>query len=195
MKCVKQILYFLKDCYAYMRYPRAYIAFRGVFKSFSEALSNMPKHIGGKRADEGYNKVKSSSAQSYIEAFSKPLKPIDTEYPVFFWLDRIFKDNPQASVCDFGGAVGGHYYSYTANSEINPQWCVCELEANITLGREVAHSLHADNLSFTPTMKPADILFSSGALFYIEHFSNILTDYFNGGGGEAHIAYAYAYSR
>lgn len=184
MRLLKKIFYFLKDVYHYVRFPRGYIAYRGVFESFEQAMNAKPSHIG-----DGTQKqptIEEKIAQ-LTRIFSQKLMPRESEYPVFFWLDRIFASTPNASVCDFGGGNGEHYFAYTSCTDIAPKWSVCELENNVTIGRAITQNLGINNLTFDTTMRAASILHSSAALWYVKYPYKFLEDYLTGGGEIAHI--------
>lgn len=179
---IRQSFNFLKDIYHYARFPHAYVAYRGVFQNFKEAIESKPKFIGAQRTLQ-YEQAKVPPLESCLETFSKPVKPLDSEYPLLFWLDRIFASNPQAELCDFGGSNGRHYFAYTSTSAHKPKlWQVCELPQNVALGKQICTSLNLQNLQFATTPNPATILLSSSAFQYIENLYELLKEYLTGGG-------------
>lgn len=69
----------LKDIYNYFHFPNAYIAFRGVFASFEEALGAIPKHREVRGVS--YNDSQGEDMHKLIKTYSKPVILADTEYP------------------------------------------------------------------------------------------------------------------
>lgn len=176
LKCLSHTL---KDCYHYIKFPQAYIAYRGVFGDFASASRAIPK-----TPDRGldYNQAKHEDIQEICASYAKTLKLADTEYPLFFWLDRILAQNPHAQICDFGGSDGRHYFAYTSYSELKPKWHVCELESCVALGNHIAQTLQIPNLCFSQSLTPAHVLLSSSAFQYIENLYELLREYLTGGG-------------
>lgn len=178
---IKSLSNTIKDCYHYVRFPYAFIAYRGVFKDFASAFNAVPKtHNRGLT----YNQATSKSLDQICEDYAKPIKLVDTEYPIFFWLDRILQKNPHLQVCDFGGGDGRHYFAFTSHSSHRIQWNVCELEQNVKLGNALAQKMGIDNLHFSQTPNAAQIFLSSSAFQYIENLYSLLEDYLTGGGVE-----------
>ncbi len=170
-KILKSLLNFCKDIYHYLHFPNAYIAYRGVYTSFEEALECMPKTKG---RNKGYIDTPQDILQSWCEMFKKPIALVDTEYPLFFHLDRILAQNPKAKVCDFGGANGRHYFAYTSYNALKPQWEVVELESNVSVGNAMVKTLGIGNVKFATSAALADILLSSGAFQYVKDIYSIL---------------------
>lgn len=197
MSIIRNILNFVKDIYRYIYFPYAFIAFRGVYDSFESATKAIPKH--SKKRGVSYNDAKSQNVQTLSKFYSKPIPMVDTEYPVFFWLDRIIssqiKNGITPNICDFGGGEGRHYFAYVSHTHHKPLWRVCELGHNVKLGRAITAELGAKNLHFiskldekimslTPQEQNCNIFLSSGALFYLENVYTTLREYLTGGGIE-----------
>ncbi|WP_304419721.1 methyltransferase, TIGR04325 family [uncultured Helicobacter sp.] len=185
-KILKSLLNFCKDIYHYLHFPNAYIAYRGVYTSFEEALECMPKTKG---RNKGYIDTPQDILQSWCEMFKKPIALVDTEYPLFFHLDRILAQNPKAKVCDFGGANGRHYFAYTSYNALKPQWEVVELESNVSVGNAMVKELKIENLSFSTNLSPSNILLSSSAFQYVKNIWELLDKFalLSSGGGATHI--------
>ncbi|CAM3350688.1 hypothetical protein [Helicobacter labetoulli] len=176
--CITSLFNAIKDCYRYVRFPYAFIAYRGVFKDFASAFNAVPKT---RNRGLTYNQAISRSLDQICEDYAKPIKLVDTEYPIFFWLDRILQKNPHLQVCDFGGGDGRHYFAFTSHSSHRIQWNVCELDQNVKLGNDLAHKMGIDNLHFSKTPNAAQIFLSSSAFQYIENLYNLLEKYLTGG--------------
>lgn len=94
------------------------------------------------------------------------------DYPMLFWLMQILGDRP-ARVADLGGSLGATYYAYqrVVTFPAGLQWQVCELPDVVELGRQIAEERGAAALSFssdTKVLDGADVLFSAGAIQYID---------------------------
>uniref|UniRef100_UPI0025CFBC2E hypothetical protein n=1 Tax=uncultured Helicobacter sp. TaxID=175537 RepID=UPI0025CFBC2E len=180
MSIIRNILNFVKDIYRYIYFPYAFIAFRGVYDSFESATKAIPNH--SKKRGVSYNDAKSQNAQTLSKFYSKPIPMVDTEYPLFFWLDRIIssqiKNGITPNICDFGGGEGRHYFAYVSHTHHKPLWRVCELEHNIKLGRAITAELGAKNLHFisklddkieslTPPEQDCNIFLSSGDIYFL----------------------------
>lgn len=178
---IKSLSNTIKDCYHYVRFPYAFVAYRGVFKDFASAFNAVPKT---RNRGLTYNQAEPRDINQICENYAKPIKLVDTEYPIFFWLDRILQQNPHLQVCDFGGGDGRHYFAFTQHSSHKLQWDVCELEQNVKLGNTMAQKMGIDNLHFSQTPNDAQIFLSSSAFQYIENLYNLLEEYLTGGGAE-----------
>lgn len=100
------------------------------------------------------------------------------DYPVLFWMERLL-NSPRGQqfsrLCDLGGSVGVSYLALSPYLSLPPQlvWEVCELPDVAEFGRQVAKERGMqEHLHFTSDMRPAldgaDILFTAGAIQYIE---------------------------
>lgn len=136
--------------------------FRGVFKTFDEALASAPKTKG-----IGYDNA--ASAAMYRERL-KRIYPGD--YPMIFWL-RPLLENGAKHIFDWGGHIGIHYHSYRRYLSYprDLKWIVSEVPAVVESGRAYAKEVGAPGLEFTSTLEGfdgADVLLSAGAVQYIE---------------------------
>lgn len=187
ISALKAIFDFLKDIRHYLRFPNAYIAFRGVFQSFEEAMRNTPRNAAQRGST--YNDAKSDELEQLAHAYSKPIKLTDMEYPLFFWLDKITHSATQTRVCDFGGGNGRHYFAYTSHArDVNLEWSVCELAHNVKLGNALAQRLQIPNLRFyegldSEPLYQSNVFLSSGAIFYIKDVYESLRRFLSYGGG------------
>jgi putative methyltransferase (TIGR04325 family) len=135
-------------------------AFRGVYRSFDEALHSAPRG-----AKVGYD---NEPASLYEDRHSR-LFPSD--YPVLFWLDRILKE--ARSVFDFGGHVGIAFYAFEKYLQYPEglKWLVCDVPRVIEAGRELATKRGKSALGFTTEFAEAsgfDVLLASGSLQYLD---------------------------
>jgi putative methyltransferase (TIGR04325 family) len=94
------------------------------------------------------------------------------DYPMLFWLAQAIDQKP-ARIVDIGGSVGVSYLTFQTVLPYPPglHWQVCELPEVVELGREIARERGGTQLSFTSdsaVLDGADILFSAGALQFIE---------------------------
>lgn len=180
IKILKGFVNLLKDIRNYYRFPRAYIAYRGVFKDFAQAQQSSPN-----RKSQSYN---DETLEKNIEnVHTTPIA--NTEYPFFFWLHTILGKNPHYTICDFGGGFGRHYFHYTAATKTTPQWIVCELPHKVQAAQE--RDLDASGLVFSSDVSLAhkcEVVISSSAFQYIENLQEVLKELL--GGGAAHILLA-----
>ena len=182
IKILKGFLHCLKDIRNYWRFPKAYIAYRGVFEDFAQAQKSSPNHKSQTYSDESLEKNIENVHTTQIA---------NTEYPFFFWLHTLMGKNPHYSVCDFGGGFARHYFHYTAATKSDLEWIVCELPHKVEAAKAMFKNLDTKHLSFTSDMSVAhkcDILLSSSAFQYIENLPEILQKLL--GGGAAHILLA-----
>jgi putative methyltransferase (TIGR04325 family) len=93
------------------------------------------------------------------------------DYPLLFWLSRVL---PAAGrVFDFGGHIGLARCSFDRYLRFPEAlvWEVCDVPAVVEEGRRFAASMQISSLRFTTERSGADgadVLFSSGALQYLE---------------------------
>ena len=182
IKILKGFLHLLKDIRNYYRFPRAYIAYRGVFRDFAQAQESSPNRKSQTYSDESLEKNIENAHTTQIA---------NTEYPFFFWLHTLVGANQKSRVCDFGGGFGRHYFHYTAATKSDLEWIVCELPHKVEAAEARFANLEGKRLSFSSDMSVAhkcDILLSSSAFQYIENLNEILQRLL--GGGAAHILLA-----
>lgn len=136
--------------------------YRGVFASFEAAQASAP---AGKPI--GYDNP--AAAALYLER-TRRIYPSD--YPVIFWLERMFRSG-LTSVFDVGGHIGIGYYAYRKYLSYPPglKWTVHDVPAVIAQGRELAKTMDQPRqLSFAEDAAAAsgyDIFFAAGSLQYL----------------------------
>jgi putative methyltransferase (TIGR04325 family) len=136
--------------------------YRGVYATFEEAQASAP---AGKPL--GYDNP--AAAELYLER-TRRIYPSD--YPVVYWLDRLFR-NGLRTVFDFGGHIGLGYYAYRkyVNYPDGMRWTVQDVPAVMARGRELATTMDPDKrLAFADDVSAADgvdVFFSAGALQYL----------------------------
>lgn len=162
----EKILYDIK---IYTSFKKEYGAFKGIYKDFQEARSNLNINI-----KDGYNNLDSANRLLNFVDEAKS-KIFEHEYAPFFWLNNIFnsyKTNEHLKVFDFGGAYGWHFSKFLNHSpNYNITWTVCEVEEIVKLGKE---KFENNKLKFTTSFEEAhnsNIFFSSGAIQYAENIS------------------------
>ncbi|ETD25941.1 methyltransferase, TIGR04325 family [Helicobacter canis] len=185
---IKRAVWFMRDVRSHYFFtsPRAFGCSRGVFESFAQAVKSAPKHakINYTEQDE------KESFQNFISNFSYKLA--DYEYPAFYHLTNILTKIPQAKILDFGGGFGGHYFRYCHHTKNTPNWQVCETVNKVKFGDQIISHFNTSTLSFTQNPHTnCNILLSSGAIQYVEHFETLLHTLLHhnngGGGGVTHI--------
>jgi len=140
-----------------------YGAHWGVFGSFAEATASTPSVVGFNRRETAFD-------------FDDRLDRVfPYDYPVLFWLDRIFTSANALLLFDIGGGVGVHYYAYRKYLEYPARlvWKVCEVAQVLDVGRARAEQSKASALRFTSSIEElrasaVDVVLSAGALHYIE---------------------------
>jgi putative methyltransferase (TIGR04325 family) len=136
--------------------------FRGVYASFDEAQQSAPsiRPLGYDNAD---------AAKMYIER-TKKIHP--TDYPVMFWLDKLFAQGC-STVFDLGGHIGVSYYAYRRYLTYPAQlkWGVHDVPAVMAEGKRFAAEKDKEQrLQFHDHFDEAsgvDILFALGSLQYL----------------------------
>lgn len=154
---------FLRDTYdvAVFNRPNKFRRYRGVYSSFAAAQAAMPAgQIHG--FDHG------SVADFFVDTHFV-FNPSD--YSVLFWLSQLLDGT--RTICDFGGGVGQCYYLYKHYLPAleNVEWTVCEVEAMVERGKELARESGLPALRFTTRFEDTsgcDILFTAGALHYLD---------------------------
>ena len=138
--------------------------YRGVFASFDEAQASAPA-----TRPVGYDHP--VTAELYRE---RTRRVYISDYPVMFWLARLFETGA-ASVFDIGGHIGIGYYAYQRYLSYPEamRWRVLDVPAVNASGAEYAKEHDArGRLGFTAEPKDADgydIVFASGSLQYLRY--------------------------
>ncbi len=134
----------------------------GVFRTFEEAIAAAP-------SSAGFNQARSAS--DFVDRLDRVFA---YDYPVLFWLQRIFRESTSLRLLDIGGNIGVHYFAYGKYIDFPSQlkWRVAEVEEVAKSGRVRAQKMGDANLEFTTSFEdldtPAtDIIHSAGALHYI----------------------------
>lgn len=150
------------------RYERRFRAnrdanlFRGVYRTFDEALASAPGEL-----PTGYDNP--AAAAMYLD---RTRRTHPTDYPVMFWLQRLFSEGCR-TVFDLGGHVGVSYYAYRRHLPYPPglRWRVHDVPAVMARGRSLALERDAERmLSFADDFAAADghdILAAQGSLQYL----------------------------
>lgn len=111
----------------------------------------------------------SAAAIAQHRGFSERARPSD--YPALFHLSRLL---PTIShVADIGGSVGNVFFCYAnyLNFPADFRWTVCEIEAAVRAGTELAAERGDARISFSTSLADsdgADLVLISGALHYLE---------------------------
>jgi putative methyltransferase (TIGR04325 family) len=171
----KPLLATLRDLYTYRYFndPGKAPRYRGVYSTYAAAESALPKG-----RPKGFNL---ETVSDYFIKCELNLNPSD--YPVLFWLSRII--GPETTVFDLGGGLGQCYYNYNSYLNFPPdlRWTICDVDALMSRGSELARENNVRGLSFTSDRTNADgvqVYISSGALHYIEpDLSEILSQLSN----------------
>ncbi len=136
--------------------------FRGVFESFEDAQRSAPQTL-----PIGYDNP--ASAGMYID---RTRKIYATDYPVLYWLARLFASG-SSRIFDVGGHIGVSYYSYRRYLDYPKtlQWSVHDVPAVMEQGRKFAAERDNDGyLKFSDQFEGAegmDILVAQGSLQYL----------------------------
>jgi putative methyltransferase (TIGR04325 family) len=150
------------------RYDREFEAnrdanmFRGVFATFAEAAASAPPSL-----PLGYDNPQ--SAAMYMD---RTRKVYATDYPVMFWLQRLFAEG-RARIYEVGGHVGVSYYAYRRYLAY-PQalrWTVHDVPAVMEQGRRLAAEKDsARQLGFSDRFDEAsgcEVLLAQGSVQYL----------------------------
>ncbi len=152
---------------------KGYGCFRGVHKTFEEAIRSAPK-----TKSIGYNNLE--LAHEYRQSVELETSVQSYDYPVMLWLNLIFSINSNnISIFDFGGNVGIHFYAYEKYIKYpdNLKWIICDLPAIVKAGKELAQKRHRLELVFTENFEEAsgkDVLLASGSIQYVEDLTQSL---------------------
>jgi putative methyltransferase (TIGR04325 family) len=150
----------------YRRYfgsSKGFAMHSGVFRTFEEALAAAP-------SSAGFNQARSAS--DYADRLDRVFA---YDYPVLFWLQRIFQESTSLRLLDIGGNIGVHYHAYKKFIDFPSQlkWRVAEVEEVAKAGRSHAQGMGCADLEFTTSFEDldstsTDIVLSAGALHYID---------------------------
>jgi putative methyltransferase (TIGR04325 family) len=151
----------LRGAYYTRQFVRRPGTFSGIYQSFAQATAAAPAHH-----KLGYDH--SELAELYADRHHKVLP---SDYPVMFWLERIFET--ARSIFDFGGHVGVQFYSYQKYLDYPDElrWTVMDVPAIMERGRAIAQERGATKLSFATDFADVakhDVFFASGSLQYLE---------------------------
>lgn len=150
------------------RYEREFAAnrnrnlFRGVFASFEEAERSAP---AGRPL--GYDNE--AAAAMYLDR-TRRIYP--TDYPVLFWLERLFAAGT-SRVFDLGGHIGVSYYAYRRYLAYPAalHWRVHDVPAVMAEGRRLAAEKDREGrLAFADRFEEADgfdLLIAQGSVQYL----------------------------
>lgn len=135
-------------------------SFRGVYRSFAEALAAAPQ------GRTGYDHPELASM--YTE---RRFRIFEADYPVLFWLSRILGES--RSVFDFGGHVGLAFYGFESYLDYPSDlvWTVYDVPSVLAEGRKLAEQHPRAALRFSgqlAQLKDHAVLHASGALQYVE---------------------------
>ena len=136
--------------------------FRGVYASFDEAQSSAPTGL-----PLGYDNP--ASAGMYLD---RTRRTYPTDYPVMFWLQKLFAGGAKR-VFDLGGHIGVSYYAYRRYLDYPAglEWRVHDVPAVMAQGRK--HAAEKDRegrLGFADRFEEADgfdVLTAQGSLQYL----------------------------
>jgi putative methyltransferase (TIGR04325 family) len=138
--------------------------YRGVYSSFSDASESIPA-----TRPVGYDN--SASAELYRDRVRRIFL---YDYPMMFWLSRIFAAG-NTSVFDLGGHIGIAYYAYQRCIDYPDaiRWQVSDVPKVNAAGVTWAEA-HDSRHRLTFTANPADadgadILFAAGSLQYLDY--------------------------
>ncbi|MEM6639211.1 MAG: methyltransferase, TIGR04325 family [Pseudomonadota bacterium] len=145
------------------------IAYRGVFTSFDDALSQV-RADRSSDYDASYNAnvaTRVRSGQVDITAWLH-----DHDYPMLFWLARAIEGDSR--VVDFGGSLGHLFYSVRTLFPLDPgvRWTVVELETAVAQGRAFAEDMAETRLEFmvseaSSAWPDCDVFVSAGTIQYV----------------------------
>ncbi len=137
--------------------------FRGVYRSFSEALRHVPP-----TRPVGYDNPGPSSMYRDLVDQVTP-----RDYALMFWLREALGRGARR-VFDFGGHVGTKFYAYRRYLDYpeSLSWTVCDVPAVVESGRQFAGVMSgSDRLTFTTRFEDCadtDVFFAAGSLQYVE---------------------------
>lgn len=158
----------LTDAWRRRRYEREFAQnrdgnlFRGVFATFEEAAASAP----GTRP-LGYDNP--ASAAMYLD---RTRRVHSTDYPVMFWLARLFGEG-RARLYELGGHIGVSYYAYRRYLPYPAalRWTVHDVPAVVAQGRRLAAERDAARqLAFSERFEEAsgsDVFLAQGSVQYL----------------------------
>ena len=136
----------------------------GVYGTYEDARAAAPETLPG-----------TYDIEAAARMYRRQLESIHLhDYPAIHWLSRLFADGCQR-VFDLGGHIGLAYYAYQRYIDYPEQlrWTVHDVATVTAAGREWAQrNDEARRLAFTDSADDAsgaDILFTSGALQYLDY--------------------------
>jgi putative methyltransferase (TIGR04325 family) len=158
-----RLLNFARDVRSARRFQGQFVTnlYKGVYSSYAEAAHAIPS-----QALKGFEH---NVVIKFFEGEEGQWKYHD--YPAAFWLREALKTEP--SVFDLGGGWGQSFYAYRDYLDFprNLCWLVCDTQAFVDRGREIAAGRGENHLKFT--VNPADangcgVLLTGGTLQYLE---------------------------
>jgi len=135
--------------------------YSGIYPSYQAAMSAVPQS-----RQSGWNTDNSA------KLWSDHIDPVRlSTYPVFFWLNQLYRDNH--ALVDAGGSIGVTYYGYKRLGRLPPgaTWTVVEVTKIAEEGTRIAQREQAVGLSFLDRLQDVrrcDILISCGAMQFME---------------------------
>jgi putative methyltransferase (TIGR04325 family) len=167
--------YDLYSCATFHQYGANH-RYKGVYGSFAEALKTVPK-----------DQLKGFDHPEVAEFFLSAQDVFNPhDYPLLFWLSRVLESSASSDphsgaalpkknplIFDFGGSLGQTFYAFNRHLHFPEglRWRVCDLEAAVTRGRELAAEKNVTALEFTTNFADAsgaDVLLTAGALHCME---------------------------
>jgi len=138
------------------------VLFAGVYDSYAAAERDIPEW-----RKQGWDNQETASRYLFQIDYMLP-----TTYATFFWLSKLLQ--PQSTLLDYGGNIGLSYYGYVKRQALpeGARWVIVELPHLVAIGTKMAQRQKAAQLEFATELGSAprcDILFSAGALQYMEH--------------------------
>lgn len=165
---IKQVIMYLVDLKNYVLWKKSFSAFRGCYPDFEKASQEIKTNLLGYDNRE--------TVDRYLKNFDKNNTKIhETEYPLFFWLNKILHDHENYSplkVFDFGGNFGGHFFRFQNISLSNNFiWIVCEVNAIAEAGNKYFSNKQLIFISDFEDANGVDVFLSSGAIQYVKSLS------------------------
>lgn len=146
------------------KFASSYGSFYGVYSDFDEASRQSPISRIGYDNDE--------TADRCLENNSRLLLQIrETEYPLFFWLNKVLEETRPCKVLDFGGNLGSHFFKFkevAAHPDL--YWNVYDVEKIITLGRQTYEDERLSFIEDHAGLTEIDVFMASGSIQYVEDF-------------------------
>lgn len=145
--------------------------FHGVYPDFASAEKAIPKQFLS-----GYDNPEAATFLGHKARLRS------SDYPILFWLSRLFAENGKNNTLfDFGGYLGLSYWSYEPVLQFPSSfsWTVYDVPAVVEQGKQLLLTKPSATLSYTTDIREAakaDILLASGSLHFCERD---LADYFS----------------